>query len=167
MILQRLKDFLDSHQIKYTVHIHSQAYTALEVAALARIPGKELAKTVMVNADGKMMMVVLPASHMIDFHLLRKVIDATNVELAGENEFKNLFPECEVGAMPPFGDLFNMPIVVSSTLAEDEMIAFNAGTHRELVKMTYRDFAQLVLPKIGTLSIPKRYSIAGDSWEVM
>ena len=166
MILQRLKVFLDSHQIKFVVITHSAAYTALEVAAVARIPGKEIAKTVVVNVDGKMMLVVLPASHMVDIHSLRTFIGATHIELADEYKFKNLFPECEVGAMPPFGNLFNMDVVVSETLAEDEMIAFNAGSHKELVRMTYRDFIQLVQPKFGTFSFPKHYSIARESWDL-
>ncbi|MCX6138562.1 MAG: YbaK/EbsC family protein [Ignavibacteriales bacterium] len=166
MILQRLKVFLDSHQIKYIVIMHSPAYTSLEIAALAHIPGKEVAKSVIVNADGKMLMVVLPASHMVDFNLLSVFTGAKNVELAGEQEFKHLFPECELGAMPPFGNLFTMDVLVSETLAEDEMIAFNAGTHKELVKMTYRDFVQLVQPKVGKLSFPKRYYIPSESWEM-
>lgn len=166
MILQRLKDFLDSHQIKYMVITHSQAYTSLEIAAMANIPGKEVAKTVMVNADGKMMMVVVPASHMVDFKLLHIFTGAAKIELAGEYQFRNLFPACEVGAMPPFGNLYDIDVAVSDSLAEDEMIAFNAGTHKELVKMTYRDFVQLVKPKIGKLSIPKRLSVEREEWEM-
>ena len=161
-----MKDFLDSHQIKYIVITHSPAYTSLEIAAMAHIPGKEVAKTVMVNADGKMVMVVLPASHMVDFTQLEGFTGAKNTELASENEFKNLFPACEVGAMPPFGNLFDMQVIVSETLADDEMIAFNAGTHHELVKMTYRDFVQLVQPKIGKVSFPKRQYISSESWEM-
>lgn len=166
MILQRLKDFLDERQIKYVVISHSPAYTSLEIAAMARIPGKEIAKTVVVNADGTMMMVVVPASHMVDFKLLHTFTGAKHIELAAEHEFKNLFPECEVGAMPPFGNLFGMNVVVSESLAEDEMIAFNAGTHKELVRMTYRDFAELVKPKVGKFSFPKRYSLSRESWEM-
>lgn len=166
MILQRLKDFLDNKQIKYVIITHSQAYTSLEIAAMAHIPGKEVAKTVIVNADGKMMMAVVPASHMVDFKSLHMFTGAEHIELASEHEFKNLFPECEVGAMPPFGNLFNMEVIVSESLAEDEMIAFNAGTHKELVRMTYRDFVQLVQPKITKLSFPKRYAVARESWEM-
>jgi len=166
MILQRLKVFLDSHQVKFVVVTHSAAYTALEIAAISKIPGKEIAKTVIVNADGVMKMVVLPASHMIDLHSLRAFIGADHIELADEYKFKNLFPECEVGAMPPFGNLFNMEVIVSETLAEDEMIAFNAGTHKELVRMTYRDFVQLVQPKVGKFTFPKRYSMSRESWDL-
>ncbi len=166
MILQRLKDFLDSHQIKYMVITHSQAYTSLEIAALASIPGKEIAKTVMVNVDEKMLMVVVPASHMVDFKSLHTFTGAKKIDLAGEYQFRNLFPECEVGAMPPFGNLYNIDVVVSESLAEDEMIAFNAGTHKELVKMTYRDFVELVKPKVGKLSFPKRFAVAREEWEM-
>lgn len=166
MILQRLKVFLDSHKVKYVVISHSPAYTALEIASLARIPGKEIAKTVIVNADTKKLMVVLPASHMVDFTSLRTLINAKQMELASEQEFRDLFPECEVGAMPPFGNLFNLDVVVAESLAEDEMIAFNAGTHKELVRMTYRDFVQLVQPKIGKLSFPKRYSLSREAWDL-
>ncbi|MDD8019241.1 MAG: YbaK/EbsC family protein, partial [Bacteroidota bacterium] len=128
MVLQRLKGFLDNQKIKYTVITHSPAYTTLEIAALASIPGKELAKTVIVNVDGKMTMAVLPASHMINLHLLRSLLNANSIELAGEYEFKDRFPECELGAMPPFGLFYNMDVIVADSLAEDEMIAFNAGT---------------------------------------
>lgn len=166
MILQRLKVFLDSHNVKYVVISHSPAYTALEIAALARIPGKEIAKTVIVNADNKKIMVVLPASHMVDFTSLRTITNAQQMELASEQQFKDLFPECEVGAMPPFGNLFGLEVIVAESLAEDEMIAFNAGTHKELVRMTYRDFVQLVRPTVGKLSFPKRYSIAREAWDL-
>lgn len=166
MIMQRLKDFLDSHNMKYIVLTHSPAYTALEIAALARIPGKEIAKTVIVNADDKKIMVVLPASHMVDFTSLRAVTHAQHMELASEQQFRDLFPECEVGAMPPFGNLFGLDVIVAESLAEDEMIAFNAGTHKELVRMTYRDFVQLVQPTVGKISFPKRYSIAREAWDM-
>jgi Ala-tRNA(Pro) deacylase len=166
MILQRLKEFLDNRQIKYMVIQHSPAYTSLEIAAMAKIPGKEIAKTVIVNADGKKLMVVVPASHMVDFTSLRIFINAEQAELAGEQQFKDLFPDCEVGAMPPFGNLFSMDVVVAESLAEDEMIAFNAGTHKELIRMTYRDFASLVQPKVTKCSFPKRHSISREAWDI-
>jgi len=148
MILRKLREFLDSNHIKFVVISHSQAFRAQEVAASAHIPGKELAKTVIAKIDGKMTMVVLPASHKIDFGLLKEVTGAANVELASEDKFKDLFPECEVGAMPPFGNLFGMEVLAAESLAEDEEIAFNAGTHKELVKMAYKDFEKLVRPKV-------------------
>jgi len=152
MILRKLREFLDNNNIKFVVISHSQAFRAQEVAASAHIPGKELAKTVVGKINGKMTMVVLPASYRIDFSLLKKVTGATNVELASEEEFKDLFPECDVGAMPPFGNLFGMEVLAAEALAEDEEIAFNAGTHKELVKMAYKDFEKLVRPKVMKFS---------------
>jgi Ala-tRNA(Pro) deacylase len=156
MILKTLREFLDSHNIKYVVITHSLAYRSQEIAASAHIPGKELAKTVMVRIDGEMAMAVLPASYMVDFRMLRETTGASKVELATEADFKGLFPECELGAMPPFGNLYNMPVIAASSLAEDEEIAFNAGSHRELVKMTYGDFERLVRPQVKKFALRKK-----------
>ena len=153
MPVQKLKEFLDSHNIKYVVISHSRAFTAQETAASAHVPVKELAKTVMVKIDGKMAMAVLPASSKVDFDLLKKVIGSGKVEIASEKEFKNLFPDCEIGAMPPFGNLYGMEVFVTKSLTEDREIAFNAGSHRELVKLTYKDFEKLVKPKVITFSV--------------
>lgn len=156
MILKKLVEFLDRSNVKYTVCTHSPAFTAQEVAQSAHIPGKEIAKTVIVWMDGTMAMVVLPGSHMINFSLLREMTKANNVELATEAEFKDRFPECEVGAMPPFGNLFNMPVFVGSSLAEDSEIAFNAGSHRELVRMSYADYLNLVKPTVVPVTFRKK-----------
>jgi Ala-tRNA(Pro) deacylase len=152
MPVKRLKEFLDSHKIKYVTISHSPAITAQEIAASAHIPGKELAKTVMVKIDGKMAMAILPASYKVDFGLLQEVAEAKKVELADEREFKDMFPECEVGAMPPFGNLYDMDVFSSETLTEDEEIAFNAGSHTELIRLAYKDFERLVQPKVAKLS---------------
>jgi Ala-tRNA(Pro) deacylase len=146
MPLQKLKDLLNEQKVKYVVLSHSPAYTAQEIAATAHVPGKELAKTVMVKVDGEMTMVVLPASHQIDISRLKSVLGAGTVELADENEFRNRFPSCELGAMPPFGRLYGMKTFVDQTLAEDERIAFNAGTHTELMRMTYADYERTAEP---------------------
>jgi Ala-tRNA(Pro) deacylase len=148
MIVKKLKDFLDTHGVKYVVISHSRAYTAQEIAASAHVPGKELAKTVMVKVDGKLAMVVMPASHTIDFDLLKKQTGAKNVHLATEEEFMQKFPDCEVGAMPPFGNLYDVEVYVSGKLADDEEIAFNAGSHTELIRLPYADFTTLVKPKV-------------------
>jgi Ala-tRNA(Pro) deacylase len=149
MPAKKVAQFLDSQKIKYVLIKHSPAFTAQEIAASAHIPGKELAKTVMVKMDGIMAMAVLPASYRIDFGALKKVSGAKKVELASEDEFQRLFPECEIGAMPPFGDLYDMPVYVSNPLPEDEEIAFNAGSHAELMKLHYADFQKLVKPEVG------------------
>ena len=152
MPVKKLKEFLDSNNIKYVAIKHSTAYTAQEIAATAHIPGKELAKTVMVKIDGKMAMAVLPASCKIDFKLMKKAAGAKKVELAGEEEFKDMFPDCTVGAMPPFGNLYGMEVFVAKNLAEDDEIAFNAGSHNELIKLAYKDFEKLVNPRMVELS---------------
>ena len=153
MPVQKLKEFLDSHNIKYVVISHSRAFTAQETAASAHVPAKELAKTVMVKMNGKMAMTVLPASCKVDFDLLKKDTGAATIEIANEKEFKDLFPDCEIGAMPPFGNLYGMDVFVAESLTEDKEIAFNAGSHRELVKMAYKDFERLVKPKIVKFSV--------------
>lgn len=153
MPAKRLKEFLDANNIKYVTISHSRAFTAQETATSAHVPVKELAKTVMVKINGKMAMAVLPASDKIDFELLKDVAGSKKVELASEKEFKDLFPECEVGAMPPFGNLYGMDVFVAENLAGDEEIAFNAGSHRELVKMAYKDFETLAKPKVTKFSV--------------
>ncbi len=152
MPVKKLKEFLDTNKIKYVSIKHSPAYTAQQIAASAHVPGKELAKTVVVKLDGRLAMVVLPASYRVDFDLLGQVSGAAKVELATESEFKGTFPECELGAMPPFGNLYGMDVYVGRTLAEDEEIAFNAGSHTELIKLAYKDFERLVKPKVVTIS---------------
>ncbi len=152
MPIQKLKEFLDDNGIKFVSIQHSAAYTAQEVAALAHIPGELMAKTVMVKIDGKMAMAVVPASHQIDFDRLREVAGAESVELASEDEFKDYFPACDVGAMPPFGNLYDMPVYCSNALSEDLEIAFSAGSHSELIRLAYADYEQLVQPEIASFS---------------
>ena len=149
MPVKKLKEFLDTHNIKYVIISHSRAFTAQETATSAHIPGKELAKTVMVKVNGKMAMAVLPSSYKVDLDLLKKATGSNKAEIATEKEFKDLFPGCEIGAMPPFGNLYGMEVFVAESLAEDEEIAFNAESHRELIKMAYKDFERLVKPKIA------------------
>ena len=151
MPIQRLKAFLDENGVKYTVIQHSRACTAQEIAQQAHIPGKELAKTVMVTIAGRVAMAVIPASHLVDFKYLSKVAGAT-VELADEGDFVELFPNCDVGAMPPFGNLYDMPVYVSESLAEDEFIAFSSGSHAEVMRVEYAEFERLVNPILGRFS---------------
>jgi Ala-tRNA(Pro) deacylase len=148
MPTQRLREFLDANQIKYLKIEHSPAYTAQEIAATAHIPGKELAKSVIIQLDGEMVMAVLPADHRINFDRLKEVSGASSVTLADESDFGDLFPDCSLGAMPPFGNLYGMDVLVDERLAEGDEIAFNACTHTELIRLSYRDFAALVKPKV-------------------
>jgi Ala-tRNA(Pro) deacylase len=152
MAVQKLREFLDGNQVKYVTISHSVAYTAQEIAASAHIRGKELAKTVMVMLDGELAMAVLPASYQLDLEKLKEVAGAASVRLATEAEFKDRFPGCETGAMPPFGNLYGMKVFADETLSEDEEIAFNAGTHSELVRLAWADYARLVQPTVAKLA---------------
>ena len=146
MPVQKLKDYLDKNQVKYTVCIHSPAYTAQEIAGKLHISGDSFAKTVMIKVDGKFAMAVLPASYHVDFDMLKKLIGSDNIRLAHESEFKDIFPNCEVGAMPPFGNLWGLGVFVAESLTQNDEIAFTAGTHREIIKLKYKDFKDIVDP---------------------
>lgn len=148
MALERLMEFLDSNNIRYVVISHSPAYTAQGIAGLAHIPGRELAKTVMVKLNGRLVMAVLPANYHVDLALLKKSANAHAVALAAEEDFADTFPQCETGAMPPFGNLYDIPVFADESLEKDKEIAFNAGTHRELIRMAWEDFKRLVHPKL-------------------
>lgn len=151
----RLKKYLDAEKIKYVSINHSRAYTAQEVAESAHIPGNELAKTVMVKLGGKMAMAVVPSSYRVNLDLLSEAAGAKDAVLASEEEFRNLFPDCEIGAMPPFGNLYGMDVYAAQDLAADEEIAFNAGSHTELIRMSYKDFERLVRPTVIQFSALK------------
>ena len=153
---KKLKSFLDENKIKYVSIKHSSAYTAQEIAAIAHIPGKDLAKTVIIKIDGKTAMAVLPASNKVSFDHLKDALGAKEVRLAYEQEFMDKFPDCEVGAMPPFGNIYGMDVFVAESLAEDEEIAFNACNHTELIKMSFSDFEKLVKPKRIKFSVPSK-----------
>jgi len=144
----KLKEFLDTHNIKYVSITHSKAYTAQGIAAAAHISGKELAKTVMIAVDGQVAMAVLPASETVNLDSLKVALNARKVDLASERQFRDRFADCEVGAMPPFGNLYGLKVYVDETLTQDKEIAFNAGTHLELIKLAYADFANLVQPTV-------------------
>ena len=146
MAIKKLKEFLDEHKIKYITISHSPSYTAQEIAAKVHLPGKEIAKTVLVKIDGRLAMAVLPGSFKINFESLKKGLGSDNVRLADEHEFIDKFPDCEVGAMPPFGNLYGIEVFVANSLAEDEEIAFNACSHSQLIRMSYTDYEKLVKP---------------------
>lgn len=158
MPLSKLKVFLEQENTKYITISHSTAFTAQEIAQFAHIPGNEMAKTVIVKLDGEQAMVVLPAPDHIDLDLLKSATGADKVGLATELEFMPQFAECEIGAMPPFGNLYDLDVYVEEALSEDKMIAFNACSHNELIQMAYEDFARLVKPKLVRIST--KYSLA-------
>jgi Ala-tRNA(Pro) deacylase len=148
MPARKLKEFLDSHGVKYVSVRHSPAFTAQEVAQSAHVSGRDFAKTIVVNTDSGMAMVVLPANRRIVMSDLREMLQVPYVRLASEREFRDLFPDCELGAMPPFGNLYGLPVYVAGSLTEEEEISFNAGTHTEVITMRYEDFEALAKPVV-------------------
>ncbi len=153
MPANRVKEYLDSEKVEYKILEHSPVYTAQEVAASAHIPGRQLAKTVMMKLDGDMAMAVLPAAYRVSFDRLKKAVGASKVELATEREFKGLFPDCEVGATPPFGNLYDMEVIADESLSEEVVIAFCAGSHTELIQLPYADFESLAKPRVVDFSL--------------
>ena len=155
MPVTKLKELLDNKKVKFVSIRHSTAYTAQEIAASAHVKGRNLAKSVVVKLDGNMALAVLPAKYQIDLDKLRGAAKVKQVALAEEQEFVEKFPGCETGAMPPFGNLYDLPVYVDETLTRDEEIAFNACSHTELIQIAYRDFQRLVKPKVARFSVLK------------
>jgi Ala-tRNA(Pro) deacylase len=153
MLAKSLKNYLDERKIKYVSIAHSPAFTAQDVAHSAHIPGNSLAKTVMVIIDGALAMAVLPANRRVQVQDLLDVTGSDDVRLAHEDEFKKIFPDCETGAMPPFGNLYGMDVYISPELAAEPEIVFNAGSHTELVRMTWRDYQSLVRPRVAQFAM--------------
>ena len=151
-IPRMITDFLDSHKIAYQHCTHSPAYTAQGLAHVQHVSGKELAKVVMIVADGHMVMTVLPGSNRIDLEQLTSILKTANLRLATEEEFKDIFPDCELGAMPPFGNLYSLDVWADAALKAHPTITFNAGTHVETIQMSFADFQRLVDPKIAIFS---------------
>lgn len=149
---KRLKAFLDEHDIKYLAIMHSMAFTATDIAHSAHIRSKHMAKTVIIKINDKLAMAVVPANYKVNLRLLAEALQDGKIELASEQEFTRYFPDCEVGAMPPFGNLYNMDVYVAESLTENEQIIFNAGSHMELIQMDYKDFENLVKPRFVMLN---------------
>ena len=155
MLVDMFTRYLDRENVKYRITRHPHAFTAQEIAETAHISGKYFAKTVIVRIEGKLAMLVLTAHSRVDFDLLAEAFNAHSVELVSEGTLADVFPDCELGAMPPFGNLYRIPVYVSKTLAEDKEITFNAGTHTDLITLAYEDFEWLVSPQIIPLDETK------------
>jgi len=149
MPAQKLMQFLDGNNVKYVMIAHTRGYTSQEVAAIVHIKGRDFAKTVIVKVDGALAMAILPASYRVDLAALRDAAGANTVVLAAEREFRDRFAECETGAMPPFGNLYGMPVFVEESLTRNREIAFNAGSHHELIRLSYADYDRLVHPHVN------------------
>jgi len=152
MATRRTKEFLDGNHAKYVIITHSPAYTAQEVAASTHIPGRRLAKTVVVKIDGKLAIAVVPAHREVDMSALRAAAGAHYAELADKSEFAERFEGCQLGTMPPFGNLFGLDTYVDRALAHEEAIAFNAGSHTDVIVMNFNDFRRLAHPRLADIS---------------
>ncbi len=152
----KLREFLDANGVAYEVRSHLQAFTAQEVAAAQHVPGREMAKVVSVRAGREFLMAVLPAPQRVDLGQLGAAAGKPDLHLATEAEFAGLFPACEAGAMPPFGNLYGLPVWVDQALTRDKDISFNAGTHEQTVRMAYADFARLVQPRVASFGMQAR-----------
>ena len=146
-------EFLDLRKVPYEHRVHRPAYTAQQVAEETHVSGSIVAKTVMVKVDGRSVMAVLPAPMHVDTARLRRALGAEMLRLANETEFQGLFPDSELGAMPPFGNLYGIPVYVEESLARDREIVFNAGTHQDAIRMLYDDFARLVSPQVISFAL--------------
>lgn len=160
-ILAKLQEFLDQSGVSYTHTVHPLAYTAREVASAEHVSPHEVAKVVVVIAGGEYKMLVLPASKVVDFQEVRDALGCNTARLATETELSRLFPDCDLGAMPPFGNLYNMKVLMDSNLLADERLVFNAGTHRDVVHLRQEDFRRLVRPEVVHLT---REVIQGAAW---
>jgi len=150
-ILTKLKERLDEAKVPYEIFVHPLAYTSQEIAAKQHVPGAQIAKVVMLDVDGTLVMGVIAGNHKISIDAARSSLGVSRVRLATEDEFTPCFPGCEIGAMPPFGNLFGVQVIVDPALEKDKYIYFNAGNHVQTVRLAYQDFAALVKPRISRL----------------
>ncbi len=160
-ILERLRAFLEKNHAEYAHTEHPLAYTAREVASAEHLPAREVAKSVVIFGDGSHHLLLVPANRLVDFHEVRVALGLNQARMATEDELKRLFPDCELGAMPPFGSLYNIPVYLDENLAGEETIAFNAGTHRDVIHMTTAEFRRLAMPSIVSLA---REAVMRHGW---
>ena len=152
MEAHRVRKFLISHGVGYEVEHHPPAYTAQEIAAVEHVPGRKFAKPVIVNADGRLIMTVLPANRLLDLEKVKTILESDDVRLAREEEFAPIFDDCERGAEPPFGNLYGIPVIVDVNLPSDEMV-FNAGSHTETMRVSTAEYLGLVHPETADLAL--------------
>lgn len=155
-IIKKLKELFDETKVSYEVYNHPLAYTAQEIAQRQHFSGNEMAKVVMLKVDGKLVMAVVTGNQKVDLATVRASLAAYEVSLATEDEFYSKFPGCEIGAMPPFGNLFGLPVYVDPAVTKDEAIYFNAGNHVQTVRIRYTDFEKLVNPQVVRLTVEKK-----------
>ena len=158
-----LDEFLTRNRVPYTTFRHAPAFTAMHAAAISHVPGRSWAKTVVCYADGEVVLAVVPAHYTVDLETLRELVGAAALRLANEREFANLYPDCEEGAMPPFGGLYLQRVFVEACFVGDPEMVFNAGTHTDCIRMHYGDFAELAQPVVGRFSRPRAESRPAES----
>ena len=154
VVAAKLKSFLDESKVRYHVLKHHEKFTSPEIAQALHVPGQLLAKVVMLEAKDGLLMAVLPANLHVDLAKFAQLADVKACALATEDQFRDAFPDCEVGAMPPFGNLYGIPVFVDRSLTEDEQIVFEAGNHHEAIKLDYKDFERTVKPRVGEFGAP-------------
>ncbi len=152
-ISEKLKELLEKEGVKFEHSTHPEVYTTLEVAAVEHEGGRCVIKTVVVKADGSFVLAGVPAALKVDTEALGKLLGAKEVMLAEEHEFANLFPDCEVGAMPPIGNFYGLPVWLDERLTRCEHVVFNAGTHTDTVKVSFADFERLASPEVGDFAV--------------
>jgi Ala-tRNA(Pro) deacylase len=158
----RLKRFLDEQRVEYEILPHQEAFTAREVAAASHVPGQQLAKVLVVREEGgSYLMVVLPAPCRVDLTALKDVTGTRKLSLAAESELARLFPDCQTGAMPPFGNLYDLPVYIDACFPRAQDFFFQAGNHREVVRIGYREYEQVVRPGAGEFCLHERERGAG------
>ena len=151
MIAQKLIDYLDQNHVPYDMISHPVQFTAQRTAAAAHIKGRQFMKSVLLKIDNDMMMAVVPAGRRVNIRRIKEISGARDVVLADETDLEAVFPDCIIGAMPPFGNLYHMPVIADRELTEDEEVVFNAGDHRDLIRMRFTDWNRLVHPRIADL----------------
>jgi Ala-tRNA(Pro) deacylase len=151
-IPQRIRDFLDSQNVPFETLHHSQAFTGQEIAHSLHVSGKKCVKAVAVAADGETVLAVIPAAHRLNLPELRATLEASQLEMLQESELVGLFPDCDLGAVPPFGNLYGIKVWADRAVADAEEIIFCAGTHEDCIRMRYSDFSKLTLPRLGRFS---------------
>jgi len=152
-ISHKLRSLLEKEGVEFNILEHQPAYTAMEIAGAQHVPGRQVIKAVIIKADDRFAMCVLPAIHLLDLQKLKKTLNAKKVELAKEEDIARLFPDDEVGAEPPFGNLYGLPVIADKILEEDNDITFNAGSHTEMVQMKFHDYLRLVKPNFADIGV--------------
>jgi Ala-tRNA(Pro) deacylase len=160
MISARLKQLLDDHRVVHTVVQHDPAFTAQELAAQMHVPGREFVKVVVVKLDRQPALAAVPAHRLVDLKALARLAKVKKCSLASEAELQELFPDCEVGAMPPFGKLYQMTTFMDREVADNQTIVVNAGTHGEAIRLGFADLDRLANPRLGSFTVPPRVEVA-------